>query len=654
MTEAIPAAIFSAGIAFFCVWTLSTNFIALAALPFDALYVAFALALCAATLAVYGSGAVERLFSPGRIALPQVSLELGGRFSLDRRALLAGAGLAVSFAAAAGAQYKASQFLPLWLLCLLIGLVAVFRSGAAASPIRVSVYAPGDGGMPTGLGTLLVIVGVLAFYFLTSIPDSDDSLYLNLAVGAIRDRHAVFDHDTALGLPGLAFIKSTYRLESYELLTAIISDLTGLPVIVTAHAVVAAFALVFAVSILVLIHRTLLAEYWFVGVAAHLVLLIILDGTLQSYGYHAIPRFFQGKAPFVTAMVPLIAVLTVIAVRELSWLAIALIGAAMVASIGFTANAIFAAPLAALLVATPMFLLGDRSRRIACLRLALTVLYPAALATYLLLFDRPGPSEVSDAGTIGSMLWGLLGSPAALVGALMLLFLAAGAALFSTIFRGVSLYAFVLVVLVLNPFLWEFYGRHVTGNLNYRLLWSVPLPLVVAAITGMIWRSSPRMLRLGVAVALVGATVSSGSVLRRVEWGPSLVKVPAAQYRAAQTINALTPKNGLILAPEEIAAWIPTLDDARPVVEARALYLPQRAADMPAYQHRLRQFLFEWASEPKDGGSSVAAKALDGLNVQTVAIRNDAISAPMRQEMTTVSNYAIVDRVGQYIVYARR
>jgi hypothetical protein len=653
-TEAIPAAIFSAGIAFFCVWTLGTNVVALASLPFDALYVVLVLALCAAVLALRGSSAVEHLFSPGRLSLPRVSLELGGVASLERRTVLAGAGLFLLFAVAAGAQYKTNQFLPLWFLCLLTAVLAIFRTGVAGCVVRLTACPPHGGGVPVGIGTLLVIGGMLAFYYLTSIPDSDDSLFLNFAVGAIRNRGAVFGYDTMLGLPGLAFIKSTYRLESYQLLTAIVSDLTHLPVIVTAHAVVPAFALVFAASVLVLIHRTLFAEDWFVGVAAHLLWLVILDGAMQSYGYHSVPRFFQGKAPFVTAMVPLIAILTILAVRERSWLAVGLIAAAVAASVGFTANAVFAAPLAAALVALPMFLLGDRPRRIACLRLALTILYPAALVAYLLFFDPPRPSEVAGAGTVGSMLWSVLSSPAALAGVLTLLFLAAGAAFFNLTLRGVSLYVLVLLALVLDPFLLNLYGHHVTGNLNYRLLWGVPLPLMLAAITGTLWRSLSRMHRLGVAAAFLAATASPGSVLRRIEWGPSMLKVPELQYRIARTINALTPEGGLILAPEEIAAWIPTLDDARPVVEARAIYLPQRAADMPSRQHMLRKALFEWVSTQEGSRAPAASSALEALDVRVVVIRSDADSAPIRQEMGTIAAYEMVDRVGRYLVYARR
>ena len=314
--ELVPAATLCAVLSFFAAWTLGTHLVALIGLPFRALYVVLAAALCCAALALRSSRSVARLFVPGRLLLPRVSLDADVLGSFGGRWLLVAATLAILFVAAAGIDYKRSQFLPLWVLCLLTAALALWQSGVGGGALRLTGGEARRGGMPVGLGTALVITALLAFYYLTSVPDADDSLFLNFAVGAIRDRHAVFAHDTMLGLPGLAFIKSTYRLESYQLLAAVVSDLSGLPVIVSAHAVLPALAIILAGSILVLVHRALLGRDWMVGVAAHLLWLIVLDGALESYGYHALPRFFQGKAPFVTAMIPLLVSLTVLSARE--------------------------------------------------------------------------------------------------------------------------------------------------------------------------------------------------------------------------------------------------------------------------------------------------------------------------------------------------
>lgn len=651
--ELVPAAIFCAALSFFAAWTLGANVVALFGLPFRALYAVLALALCAAVLALPGSRSLARLFAPGAVLLPRVSLDAAVLGRLGTRWLLIAAALAIVFVAAAGMQYKRSEFLPLWALCVLTAGLALARSGVRGGVLRLSGGVARKAGMPLGLGTLLVIAALLTFYYLTSIPDADDSLFLNFAVGAIRDKGAVFAHDTMLGLPGLAFIKSTYRLESYQLLAAVVSDLSGLPVIVSAHAVVPALSIILAGSILVLVHRALLGEDWLVGVAAHLVWLIVLDGALQSYGYHALPRFFQGKAPFVTAMIPLLLVLTTLSTRQRSWFGLGLLALAVVVSVGFTANAVFAAPLAIVLVAAPLFLLGDARERRACWRLALPILYPAVLAVYLLRFDPPSPSEFTSPGTVGLELWDVLGSPGALIGGLGLLFLASAAAFLNVGLRSITLYVLVLLVLVIDPFLWGLYGRHVTGNLNYRLFWAVPLPLFVAAVTAVLWRSWQPRWRLALAIALLAAVASPGSILRRVHWGPSLVKVPQLEYAVARSVNTVTPQGGMILAPEAIAAWIPTLEGGRPVVEARALYLPQRATHMPARQYALRDLLVEWLWMQRRTDSQRVAQALDALDVRTVVVAGDSGSTAMRQQMIANATYRHTQSVGGYWVFRR-
>jgi hypothetical protein len=651
--ELVPAAIFCVCMGFFAAWTVGANLVALAALPFRALYLVLASAVCAAALALRSCRSVARLFRPGPLLLPSVSLDAAALATLGAGWRLVAAVIGILFVVAAGVQYKRSQFLPLWALCLLTAGLALWRSGVGCGVLRLTAGTARPGGMPVGVGTALLIAALLTFYYLTSVPDADDSLFLNFAVGALRHRDAVFAHDTMLGLPGLALIKSTYRLESYQLLAAIVSDLSGLPVIVSAHAVVPALSIILAGSILALVHRALFARDWLIGVAVHLLWLIVLDGALQSYGYHALPRFFQGKGPFVMAMIPLLVVLTTVSVRERSWLGVGLLSLAVVVSVGFTANAIFAAPLAIALVAAPLCLLGEGAQRRECWRLVLAIPYPAVLAAYLLLLDPPSASEFANAGTVGLHLWDVLGTPSALVGGLGLLFLASAAALLNVGLRSATLYALVLLAVVVNPLTWDFYGRHVTGNVNYRLLWAVPLPLFVAAVTVVLWRSAQPRWRLAVAVALLAATASPGSVLRRVHWGPSLLKVPEPQYALARSVNDLTPQGGMILAPQEIARWIPTLQDGRPVVEACENYLPQRASQLPARQYALRSLLIEWLWMRRPSDSEAVAQALDALDVRTVVVGGDPGSSLVRQQMTADPTYRRDADVGVYWVFRR-
>jgi hypothetical protein len=505
------------------------------------------------------------------------------------------------------------------------------------------------------LGTLLVSALILAFYFFTSIPDADDAFHLNLAAGAKRERDAIYVFDTMLGIPGLDILKSTYRVESYQLLAALISDFTGLTVVNAAHAVIPALVCVWTSSVLMLIHYALFRNAWLITVLLHLAWLIALDGSVQSYGAYEIPRFFHGKGPFVTTMVPLIAFLTVSVVRERSFVALLLLGCAIIISIGFTANAIYAGPLTAALIAAPLFLLGDLKRKLTCFRLIWVIVYPATLATILLLFDPPAGSEMQNAGTVGKALWAVFGTNYALAFGLALMFGAALVSLSNYSLRIISLYVIVLLISVLNPFLWDIYGASVTGNINNRLLWSVPLPLIVAIISGLIWTSQVRTLRFILMVFVITASAAPGSIFYKAEWGFSASKVPNQAFRVAQTVNDIAPEGVLILAPEEISTWIPTLDNGKPVVESRSLYIPQRKQQLNSNNLRKREKLFEWVSQETSQPvpSQEIISAIVDLDVRVIVIRTTHYPHGFILEFAYGMGFLPANKSAEYLVFVK-
>jgi len=622
--------VFTFGLAFLCLWSVGTQIASLSALPFATLYPIFIAALVAS--AGICRLKVAPIFDSSRLQIPSISIRPSAIKDAGILPIATVVVLTLAFVAAGAIQYKTSNFFPLWGLGLVAALLALLLGPRAGASGVISLGQPAENS-PTPYASLtfvLVALILLIFYFFTSVPDADDSLFLNFAVGAIQQRDALFATDTMLGIPELIFLKSTYRLETYQLLAALISDVTGLSVIIAAHAVLPAFILVWAASVFVLLHRAIFRSYFLVTIVFHLAVLIAVDGALQSYGYHAIPRFFQGKGPFVTLMVPLIAVLTVSALRDNRWMSVILLAAAVVVSIGFTANAIYAGPFAAALVAIP-FLFGLAGTRLRPFRLILVVIYPAILAGFLLAFDPPPsdmhPSEISgiaDAiGPIGGVLWGLMGTPYMHVVALGLIFLAAISAFANTAMRPVSIYAMGLLLFVMNPFLWDIFNRSVTGGNNYRLLWAVPVPFVLAVIAGVLWGTRILAVRGLLLVALGVSMVAPGSIFYRAQTGFSLIKIPIPEYEIAKAVNGAAGSSDIILAPEEISAWIPTFDDARPVVESRGLYLVQRIGQFSPDQLSQRTALFQyWSSEtpadlPDNLGDLIEALAVSVIVVNT-------------------------------------
>jgi len=622
--------VFMFGLAFLCLWSVGTQIASFSALPFATLYPIFVVALVAS--AGLCRLKIAPIFNSPRLQIPNISIRPSAIKEAGFLPITAIVILTLAFVAAAAIQYKTSNFFPLWGLGLITAGLALLLAPKAGVSGVISVGQPvGNSAAPSAsLAFVLVALILLIFYFFTSVPDADDSLFLNFAVGAIQQRDALYVTDTMLGIPGLSFLKSTYRLETYQLLAALISDATGLSVITAAHAVLPTFILVWAASIFVLLHRAIFRNYFLVTILFHLAILIAIDGSLRSYGYHAIPRFFQGKGPFVTIMVPLIAVLTVSALRDNRWISVLLLAAAIVVSIGFTANALYAGPFAAALVAIP-FLFGAPGTRLRPFRLILIIIYPAILAGFLLAFDPPPsdmhPSEISgiaDAmGPVGDDLWGLLTSPYMLVIVLGLLFVAAISAFANAAMRPVSIYALGLLLFIMNPFLWDIFNRSVTGGNNYRLFWAVPIPFILAVVIGVLWGTRMLAVRSLVLVALAVAMIAPGSIFYRMQTGFSLIKTPIPEYEIAKAVNGVADSNDVILAPEEISAWIPTFDDARPVLESRELYLVQRIGQFSRDQLSQRMALFRyWISEtpadvPDNLGDLIEALAVSVIVVDT-------------------------------------
>lgn len=655
--------VFMFGLIFLCLWTIGVQIAALGAFPFVVLYPIFAVALLVAAVGCRIN--TSAIFGSKRLQLPNVSIRLSGFREMGLATILILALLTIAFIGTAAIQYKTSNFLPLWIVGIVTAVIALFLSPKTTANAIISLTEPKENTSRLSPFVVFILVSLilLVFYFFTSVPDADDSLFLNFAVGAIRDREALFSADTMLGIPGLNFMKSTYRLETYQLLAALISDVTGLSVIMAAHAIIPAVVLIWTASVFVLLHHAIFRASFFVTILFHLAVLIAIDGTFRSYGYHAIPRFFQGKGPFVTTMVPLIAFLTVSALRDNRWKSIFLLAAAIVISTGLTANAIYAGPFTAALVALP-FLFGPAGTRLRPFRLILIIIYPAFLAGFLLTFDPPPNNmhhDISAAigsataiGQVGRILWGLLGTPYMHAVSLGLIFLATVSAFTNVALRPVSIYALGLLLFVMNPFFWDIFHRSVTGGNNYRLLWALPLPFVLALIAGVLWGTRLLAIRALVVVVLAGLAVAPGSIFYKADLGFALLKVPTPEYEIAKTTNDIADSSDIILAPEEISAWIPTLDNAHPVVESRALYLSQRIEQFSPEKLEQRATLFRYWSPETPVEQLIEFRALmNALSVSVIVVDTEQPSHTAVSEIIRSLGFTTQTDTGKYQIMKR-
>ncbi|EYD70868.1 DUF6077 domain-containing protein [Limimaricola hongkongensis] len=648
--------VFLALLAFFTAFTLQAQLLSLLDAPFAFLYAALILAIGAALLGAFLAPALTLRLRGGAFALPPITREA---FALGQpnRAICAAGGLALALALlAAIALQKADAFTPFWAAILASSLLGASQAGRLTEP-PATLHPPAATPVepPSGLGFLAVLLAALLLYSVTLVPNVDDALFLSLAAGAKDAPGGIMEFDTMLGVPGIGVIKSTYQIESYLLLSSVLSKLFGLETIFVAHAVVPALSIAFGVSVLAIIFSTLFGRHWMVCMGFYLAIFVLLNGEMRSFGNFGLFRMFQGKAVLVMVMIPAIIAATICTIRQGGAFWLAITGALMVTAVGFSANALYIGPLAAGLVALVALINGGTAERIRALSLAAAVLYPLALALYLLAFDPPGPSEYADASAPAAVMWRLLGEPYLHAAFLVVLIAAALSGLVLRPLRAVSLYVGLFFLVVFNPFLWELYGASVTGNVNERLLWAVPVPLIAATALGLAWVSLRAPLaRAALGLAVLATTALPGSLLlqqERFAWRVSPIKVMQPAYDTAREVNGVLRDDQVALLPEPLAIWVVTLDDARPVVEARAIYTPQRRHLLPDNHLQTRRALFDWVSCRGEG--AISERALSEIGVGLVVIPTGACGPDLAATLDTIATLRPVGELGNFRLYHR-
>ena len=603
---------------FFAGWTLGSVPLTLACAPFEALWIA-------------GIAGATGAFAAVRYLYPQIaSVMLSPRAMPVASDLPKGLPLLLWSAsgivlALSGLFFVAtSNALPFWGFLVALGLVALLgRSEGIVRPAEKPA-SPKDAWI--GIGVLVLVI--IGLYTVLVRPDADDAFYLNLPIGLIAQHTCMMAEDTMYGADAWPILGSNYRVEALPTLTAALSWVSGLPVIMVAHVLLPAiWCLAWAATLAVIGHGVFGARWWvFAGLA--LLCSMALAGTLQTWGVHGITRLFHGKGPLVVIVFPLMSFF--VARAAASGLAFgpsffALFGVSTVA-LGLTANAIYLAPLALLFSLVAARIAWPHTGSWMRLGLIAAAAPPVAAGLWLLLFDKPVSSgeaantlEVTDLG-----LWNMAADKLTLAVLMVTLIAAALAARTGPAGRWITAYLLAFLVLTLNPLLWPIYQTFVTGGLNFRLWWALPLPTFLAiGLTWVILQTSwMRTAATAVGgVLAVMALMPSGLIgMANTYLLPGGYKIPPNAARTVQDVLAAAPAEGTVLAPEEIAAWLPIWEDHPALVYSRRLYLLQSAPVVGADRLFPRQMLAGWVMGEAEMRSSDLRAALAALNVRVVVL----------------------------------
>lgn len=490
----------------------------------------------------------------------------------------------------------------------------------------------------------LVAAAAACITLVASRPDPDDALHLSIPATLLRfPQQPVLLHDTLHRLTDAPILAPFYRLDSYDVLIGLLARLSGVDHHVIAYLVLPPMFAVLSVLAWACLLRRIVPDRWPTVLAALFLVVLALGEASRAYGNFAFVRLFQGKAILVTCIVPVIAGSALSFARSggvRHWL---LLFAAQAAAVGIAATALFVAPAAALLgLAGGWSADATGSRRFALGVLASTYVFGAAWAMTSATHGGQDFVTANPVLAVPRMLddtWGWWSTRVLLVA-----LLAAWAFVLNPArARYLSAGAFFFLFAVLNPYTCRFVADHFVGVYTYwRLTWALPLPLFLAivldGVAGRALHARPKVLAACACVVLAGLVMAFGwrfGTLRSanaVTLGIPHLKVYPVEYRVARDVAEEVPEDGVVLAPDLVAFWLPTFVVHPQLLGVRDLYLTRNFA-RPEAERRWALMQYVGGEARSADSAALFADALRQYRLAAVVIKH---SAPWRQEIDGV------------------
>jgi hypothetical protein len=447
----------------------------------------------------------------------------------------------------------------LFVMCLLVVALLARREKSPAPELAV---AGSDGISPRsaslclfGLTALVVLVVLCA-----NRSDFDDAEYIQLALQTLgHPDKAVFGFDASLGEVLEKFRFAPYRVTSYETLVALATQWTGLDILDSYYLLVPAVAAAISVLTAFAFLRWFLPLRWSLLALVVFALIALAWGeTHVAYGNRMYVRLFQGKGWLVTVTTPLTTIIALLWMRRPDWRAWIGLMIMQVVAVGVSSSGIVIT-----LFATATGLLAGLLTRPGWKGLAMasmgatTLIYPLGLGLWIK-YMSSATGKVEEIGTylpveaslggdwrlslgLAVMVMAIFVNSKRLVGPL------ATDAGTSGVLAARSFFWLLTcgLLLVFNPFLIEHLSAIMSKNMNWRLAWAVPMPLLLATGFGYLlyWahERQRRDLRIvnvlavcGLAMAFLAGGPWALASTNNVSWGFFERKLPPEYYLAQQ------------------------------------------------------------------------------------------------------------------------
>ncbi len=428
------------------------------------------------------------------------------------------------------------------------------------------------------------------YALLLNRPDQDDTFYISISTFIAEfPRAAILGSDTLFGHADWPLLLPAYRAHSYEALLGALSVWTGVPPIWLFHFGMAALGGMLVPVAYSRLYRELSPHRWMSLTITTMLLLAVVGDTHRWYGNFAFSRIWQGKAMLVSVFIPLIWAFAFRFARRRTLLNGLLLSAVQIGAAGMTSTGLWLAPLACglgLLAAIPSssgFVRAGRLILSGWLS-SLPVLIVALVIRHDMraLVDRWN-SAASDltrstfdpdrSRQIAIEVFRLVhGNSTLAVITILVTALAWLGTTKGSERRFATIIPFLLLLTILNPYLAQIFGKHVTGPGYWRVYWLLPVPVLLSFVLSSPrqwtrWSEAGKARLWGPFAWIMMLVVFLTIIPERFIWSRAnqttirrpTVKIDPSEYRIVTALRDSVPPGSVVLAPPRIALWLPTL-----------------------------------------------------------------------------------------------
>lgn len=471
----------------------------------------------------------------------------------------------------------------------------------------------------------------VALTLLANRSDLDDAFYVSVAAFAhAHPKTPLLASDPMFGRDNFPLIFPSYQFSSFELLGAAIAWLLNIPAMNVIYCFLAPLAAVATVASIFFCSQQIYARRWLATGIIAIALLLLLGENHRSFGNFAFVRIFQGKAIFLSAIVPLIYGLSFrYQSSQGTSRDLLLLIYVQLAAIGLSNFAPLAAPMAGMTAALAAHPIDGRIHAKKLLNLCATCAVALPYLAWIAWSSHDAAVLTNEGQQSAVAAWmDVFGrTQQYLIASILLL----GPLLTSNrILRWrLSIPCIVLLAVLLNPWLAGLISKYVTTPPVYwRVTWIFPLTIFLSTsimiVTQRTWHARrghelPFAAATGIGIMALGAISLPGNIAHsanHVQWGFSARKVDANDMAVAEQAIHVT-KVGKVLAPDNIAGLIPIHEEHPDLVNVRDFYIDMLRNAMSPDEYKDRKLLTSWING-SDQPPLLINKALTDLDVTTI------------------------------------